>query len=704
MTLTSTSPPPVAVAGSGPYKFLDYFEERDQEKFAGRKNDIEEVVARIARARTFVLFGRSGLGKTSLLLAGIFPRLRQQDSLPIYVRTLTAPLRDLFATVSNEAGGRPCASMDNLRAILAAFSERGQVVIVLDQFEEFFIRFRDRPDDRAEFIEAVAQLAHNLDLDLRIVFSLREDFLAELDDFRPTLPELFDNEYRLLPLTAFGAREAIVRPLIVADINYSRALVTRMIDELSEVGYDPPLLQIFCTEVYLEAQRNSDGLPSLEEASLNNVGGLKGIVPRYLNGVFQSIPPERMLLTRAVLDGLMTREETKRAATLESLLGEAEFNASEDEVREVLDMLVRHRLVRREWRDRHYWYELTHERLVPLVRAWLELDRDYFNFCVARDLVINSSRGTHWFEKLETLLNHGQLRDVIWPYRERLRLDAVQAEFLLRSAIYSKPDYEDISFWMAQYDEKAAIVAAQADPVGPPKTRRSHDILTEMLEMSDSKASEQAAKAARHFPDPHCHLARKLLSMAQTDPAVSIRRIIGQSLNVLCHKVERKTLPKDLFSGLGIGQGDRDVIADLYLGGLDVSYFSPDLQRQAYRLAVEIEPKNPNYLNGLAWNLCLLGRYEEALPHARMAARLLRGDSNIQDTLAHAEFGVKNYREAVAAWEAVLKENPGDLSDKNHIDCCDDQAHLDDARKKVAEEETAKKDTEKAPAEGKKPS
>jgi len=238
--MTTTLAPPIPVTASGPYKFLDYFEERDKDKFAGRQRDIDEVLARIARARTFVLFGRSGLGKTSLLLAGIFPGLRQQNSLPIYVRTLKAPLRDLFAAVTYEAEGRTCKTMDDLREIVGELSERGPVVLVLDQFEEFFIRFRDRPADRAEFIDGIAEVAHNLDLDLRIVFSLREDFLAELDDFRTTLPELFENEYRLLPLTAFGAREAIVRPLIYFDITYSRSLVTRMIDELSEVGFDPP--------------------------------------------------------------------------------------------------------------------------------------------------------------------------------------------------------------------------------------------------------------------------------------------------------------------------------------------------------------------------------------------------------------------------------------------------------------------------------
>src|SRR5690606_7577464 len=109
--------------------------------------------------------------------------------------------------------------------------------------------FRDNPAARAEFIDALVNVIHDTSLDLRVVFSLREDYLAELDDFRRSLPDLFDNELRLSPLTAFGAREAIIRPLRHAGIPYSQALVARLIDLLDGCDYDPPLLQIFCTEV-----------------------------------------------------------------------------------------------------------------------------------------------------------------------------------------------------------------------------------------------------------------------------------------------------------------------------------------------------------------------------------------------------------------------------------------------------------------------
>src|SRR5258708_10194156 len=73
---TETRDTLVLAEGLGPYKFLDYFEEKDRLSFAGRERDIGEIVARISVDPTVVLYGRSGLGKSSLLLARVFPGFR----------------------------------------------------------------------------------------------------------------------------------------------------------------------------------------------------------------------------------------------------------------------------------------------------------------------------------------------------------------------------------------------------------------------------------------------------------------------------------------------------------------------------------------------------------------------------------------------------------------------------------------------------
>jgi cytochrome c-type biogenesis protein CcmH/NrfG len=104
-----------------------------------------------------------------------------------------------------------------------------------------------------------------------------------------------------------------------------------------------------------------------------------------------------------------------------------------------------------------------------------------------------------------------------------------------------------------------------------------------------------------------------------------------------------------------------------------------------FRLAVERDPQNPQFRNSLAWTLCLQGRYDDALPHAREADRQKPNDWAIKDTLAHAEFGTKNYDRAVAAWEAALTAKPQYMHDIQYIDCRNDKRHLESARSKVRE-------------------
>src|SRR5690349_19231849 len=135
--LTSTAP-----VSAGPYKFLDYFGDsaEDQRRFGGRQREIREIVARITNGRTFVLYGRSGIGKTSLLLAGVFPALRERGFRPVYVRTLSAPLADLHQALAESHGLRGEQEGD-LRGLLARAGVSRPIVVVLDQFEEFFLRF-----------------------------------------------------------------------------------------------------------------------------------------------------------------------------------------------------------------------------------------------------------------------------------------------------------------------------------------------------------------------------------------------------------------------------------------------------------------------------------------------------------------------------------------------------------------------------------
>jgi tetratricopeptide (TPR) repeat protein len=557
MNASLDQPIPTAVAAlpECPYKGLDFFEDSrvDQMLFAGRESDIEEVLARIVTQRVFVIYGRSGLGKTSLLLSGIFPRLRERGFQPFYVRTVGTPLNDLAEIIRPDLAKSGGPSSESLIESVAHTSKSGTVVLVFDQFEEFFIQFRERlreiagrgrgneegvrlraelTSEREKFVDLVSHLVNEESLDVRVVFSLREDHLAALDDFQRQLPDLFKDAYRLLPLTAFGARQAIVQPLIQAGIPYDNRLVTHLLDELAAFEFDSARLQITCLELFRLAKAKGKDAPRIKDEYLVELkesrgNGLERVFHRYLENAVSLVPPARRLSARVLLDSLITSERTKRALTLAELM---EFKVgdgaqAETDLREVLGQLCAQKVIRPPGKESIGRYELIHECLIPEILKWLEGDKDFAGFRRARDMVTVYSRGEAWRAQPELLLSVEQLNKVVGPYKDRLRLDETQLEFVARSAIWRGT--AEASFWAEKFNSAA-----------------SYELLLAALSDQNDDYRLGAAKVAGQFKTRDERLFQKCLEIALTDPNTDIRRAVGEPLGHLATDAQLAEIKK----------------------------------------------------------------------------------------------------------------------------------------------------------------
>jgi hypothetical protein len=227
----------------GPYSFDDT--PQDRRIFFGRSPEIELLSQQIIAARLLVLFGKSGLGKTSLLQAGVFPRLRAEGVLPIPVRLATsAPLMALVADAARSVSEK--FGIDYTPGEMASLWEffktamfwRGDTllvpVLVFDQFEEIFTLkeagFREAfsrevgavvsgnpPETFRARVKAGAKEERLSDdpPKVKIVMSLREEYLGALEELSRDIPRLFQERFRLLPLSEVQAREAIQRPALL---------------------------------------------------------------------------------------------------------------------------------------------------------------------------------------------------------------------------------------------------------------------------------------------------------------------------------------------------------------------------------------------------------------------------------------------------------------------------------------------------------
>ena len=229
---TSTPSAPGSVTGSGPserqrprraspYLGLSPFDEADADVFFGRRAERDLVIANLLTSRLTVLYGPSGTGKSSLLRAGVLPRVRAGDGVPAVAArgrscSSTRGRATRCGRSSTRSPPRPAFpdgdDGETLDDALARSGEQagGILLLVLDQFEEYFL-YHSGEDDRLrrELLPAIARP----DLRARVLISLREDALASLDLLEGTASSQFGNLVRLGPMTDAAAVEAITKPV-----------------------------------------------------------------------------------------------------------------------------------------------------------------------------------------------------------------------------------------------------------------------------------------------------------------------------------------------------------------------------------------------------------------------------------------------------------------------------------------------------------
>jgi formylglycine-generating enzyme required for sulfatase activity/class 3 adenylate cyclase len=435
-----------------PYKFLDYYGPGDRSIFFGRDQEIEEVTTRLLTKPILVLYGRSGAGKTSLLQAGVLSRLTRPRHLTLTLRALSDPLK-LMRNGLRALGPDPGATQDRpvgelIEQVCRCIS--GHLVIVLDQFEEFFVRLD--AGARKPFLDAVAELVRGLPERAHLLFSLREDFLAEMSAFETRLPSILDNRFRLELLSEDQARQAIVGPAALFGVDVEEALVDRLLRDLFEEGVDPPQLQIVLDRLW---QERADDQAGLGRDAYERLGGVRSILVGYLQSTVNEGLGERGELARRILKAMVTDRGTKAVVEVEDLTAQVASSASE--VRAVVDELVKARLVRALAEEGEHHFELAHEFLIQEVMNWSSDDEVALRH--AR-MVLESER-ENW-DRFGSLMSPDRLALV---ERERGRLDLSEGErkVLVRAAAIHD---RDLAGWL----------------VGPEAQRAGVPVLVGMLE------------------------------------------------------------------------------------------------------------------------------------------------------------------------------------------------------------------------------
>jgi hypothetical protein len=213
-------------AADGPYVGLECFHEEDAGLFFGRDAERTRIIGNLRASRLTLLHAESGVGKSSLLRAGVVARLRELTATGSAVRYVPLVFsgwdaRPTQAVIDSlEAAARPLAGNgsltlrnDTLRAAIedASAATDATLLVILDQFEEHFLY---EPEDEGGFDDQLSSCIVDRDLHAHFLISVREDAYASIGQrFKSRIPNVYGNYLRLDFLDEQAARYAIVEPV-----------------------------------------------------------------------------------------------------------------------------------------------------------------------------------------------------------------------------------------------------------------------------------------------------------------------------------------------------------------------------------------------------------------------------------------------------------------------------------------------------------
>jgi WD40 repeat protein len=303
-----------------PYPGMEAYDRGRADQFHGRRREVEELLQELRYRNCLFLIGGSGSGKSSLVFAGLLPRLEQGRTVHV-MRPGPTPAARLAALTGEVAG--PC-------------------LLVVDQFEEVYTRAASEESRR--FQEALAAWA--AEPGHLLVATVRADFFLDLQNSPAIFPLFRDNRRDVLRLDRAGLREAIERPAAGAGVFVEPALVERLLADAADELCVLPHLQ--ATLQLLWDRRRRRYLPLEAYLTLGRDGrtGLQLALALEADRAVRGFKEEELAVARRTLLRLVQfgegREDTRRQQPHAALENAGE---PEDVLGRVLARLILHRLV-----------------------------------------------------------------------------------------------------------------------------------------------------------------------------------------------------------------------------------------------------------------------------------------------------------------------------------------------------------------------
>ncbi len=356
-----------------PYRGLEIFQEQHAEFFFGREAFVNDLVVDVNRKPFVAIVGASGSGKSSVVFAGLIPKLREHNQ--------------NWQIISFRPGNKPFESLT-----LALKQNNNRVLLVIDQFEEIFTLCQNA-EERKIFIDTLIQVVNNSTA-FTLLITLRADFLGKAISYEPLGKALQKYPPLLLaPMNRQELEKAIIQPAAKYCIEFESGLVNKLIDDVGDGEGSLPLQQFALTQLW---QKQRPG--KLTHQAYREIGGVREAIAIHAENVYSQLSRYQQKMAPQIFIQLVQpgegTEDTRRVATKHEV-GEENWNLVQHLANERLIITncnnknqeetveIVHEALIREWGTLRNWihdnreFRIWQERLRLEVQEWHKNNCDY---------------------------------------------------------------------------------------------------------------------------------------------------------------------------------------------------------------------------------------------------------------------------------------------------------------------------------------
>jgi hypothetical protein len=387
-----------SVRVANPYRGLEPFDERHAAVFFGRTVAIDRLEAETREQPFVAVVGASGSGKSSIVRAGLIPRVKTAGWLITVMQPGTRPIDELasalgaVATEEVDLAGSPADISSTVSGVIA--DRRVRLLLLVDQFEELWTVADE--EQRDTMLAALTALAAQ-DARVHVVVTLRADYLGHALEHPAIGPLVRDHTTLLAPMTSDELFEAILEPARAVDVVVETELAAAIVADAGRSAGSLPLVQFALTELF---ERRIDDRVTLQ--AYRELGGLGGVIARRADEIFENLTPAEQRVAEITLPRLVSLDSagdpTRRrvpsaelasasASGVVAAFGEARlltFDRDRSTREQVVE--IAHESLAREWPRLRDWIDANHESIVMLrhltsaATSWLANDRDPAEF------------------------------------------------------------------------------------------------------------------------------------------------------------------------------------------------------------------------------------------------------------------------------------------------------------------------------------